>query len=308
MRAPSKGRLLLCLLGVIALLAGAGLGSRLRIPFRAGEGNGPALLRLAGAFRVFVTDALWLQMRAHQSEGREDLVLADARTLLRLDPEDDRAGAFLHWHLAFNMAAKALDEEERRAWMTEGLDIADQGLARNPDSFDLNREVGLSLFTRSACNTDSRDGAARAFRTLCRERYGAPPVLLAPRFLERAFRSRPDDDLRLFLLAALANAAYYETARGGYRRAATLWEKLVRFLPLPSQGREKEKAGADLRRYYEALRAWCLRRAETGPGTGKQGKERTTAVPEEILNSPFYEDWNRFYEAWKDEEKVRTGR
>ena len=286
-------------------LAGALLGTRLRRPRPPGGTEAPALLRMAGAFRVFVTDALWIRMRAHQSEGREDRVLADARTLLALDPEDDRARAFLHWHLAFNMAAKALDEEERRAWMEEGLEIADEGLARNPGSFALNREVGLSLFTRSACNTDPRDGAARTFRRLCRERYGAPPVLLAPRFLERAFRARPDGDVRLFLLAALGNAAYYRTARREYGPAAELWGKLLRFLPAPAGGSGLEKEGAALRRYYEALRRWCRHRAEAGAGTAGRGGDHPEKPPEAVRSSPFYEDWDAFYEAWEGEEGAR---
>ena len=62
-----------------------------------------------GVFRVFAVDALWMRMRTHKEEGRDGLVLADARAILKLEPDCDRIRDFLHWHLAFNMARRATD-------------------------------------------------------------------------------------------------------------------------------------------------------------------------------------------------------
>ena len=73
-----------------------------------------AILRLSGALRVFLVDAFWMRMHGHLREGREDLVLTDARTLLTLEPDSVRVRCFLHEHLIFNMAPKAVTDAAGR--------------------------------------------------------------------------------------------------------------------------------------------------------------------------------------------------
>ncbi|MHC4946230.1 MAG: hypothetical protein ACYTG7_24725 [Planctomycetota bacterium] len=209
------------------------------------------LLRMSGALRIFAMDALWLQMSAHLQEGREGLVLSTARTLLSLDPQSPKTRAFLHRHLAFTMARKAAEDMEKEEWIREGLEIVDEALKEYPDSVPLNRALGMSFFVR----TEVRD---MAFDRVCLERYGRKPVELAPFHLGRACAGEGGERTRLFWIASLMNAAYFEMNRARFAEAARLWQQVLSGLPAWHAWLGEETDRTELVEHYQGLRAYCL--------------------------------------------------
>jgi len=183
-----------------------------------------ALYRMLGVFRVFAVDALWMRMGGNMSAGRDGLVLSDARTLLSLEPGSDEIRDFLHWHLAFNMANRAVGEASRAQWFEEGLDVQEEGLRIDPDSAVLNFGLGKTLFML----TVSEDNNWEIHREVCLRRYGRPPELLAHIYLEKAYERSGDLLTLQFLLQALANAADLEGERGRHGAAAELWAGAAR--------------------------------------------------------------------------------
>lgn len=245
------------------------------------------LLRSSGAARVFLVDLLWLRMHAHLGEGNESLVLSDARTLLSLEDRSPRVRTFLHWHLAINMARKAVTESSRAHWIREGLEVMEEGLRKDPDSYILNREMGLTFFVRS--------GAYETFRRVCRERYENDehvyPEQRAPLFLEKAFRMRRDRDTLLFLLPALVNAAHFETERESFIKAHELWNKVFEYLEPGLQTMEEAQAALD---YYENLRSYCalMMQMEKGEELGPKDVKKARDLKQRIKESEFCEIWD----------------
>jgi hypothetical protein len=168
-----------------------------------------------------------------------------------LDPDNPELRSFLHWHLTFNMAHKAVDEESRAEWYREGLEIMDEGLARTPDDYRLNREMGATLYLKA--------GTSPGFDALCVRRYGRGPVQLAPVYLEKAFKARPDFTTLLFLYTALLRAAHHAMEAGEYAEAAAQWQKVLEYLPAwfdrmePGGAVEKE----ELTGYYRDQYTYC---------------------------------------------------
>jgi hypothetical protein len=240
------------------------------------------LLRMSGALRVFLVDALWLRMNAHLSEGNESLVLSDARALVSLDPDNAGLLSFLHWHLAFNMAHKAVDEPSRAEWLREGLEIMDQGLARDPDSHLLNHELGATFYLKSETSP--------TFDRICLERYGRDPLVLAPLYLERAYSARDELKTLLMLFTALLNAAGHQMALGEHAAAAEQWKKVLHYFPVwidkLDVGPLAEKE--ELEGYYTGHHDLCILmdRAQKGE-TGLEPEIRT--LEESLRNSPFHE-------------------
>jgi|GEM_PF-3429178 len=192
---------------------------------QAAEGGGTdrqILYRALGVFRVFAVDALWMRMNSHIAAGRDGLVLTDARTLLELEPDSDEIRDFLHWHLAFTMAQRALSDSDCAEWIDEGLQIQEEGLERNPQSAVLNRGLGMTFFMIT-----EREGV---YRQVCLDRYGRLPVELAHIYLERAYAQSGDLRTLDFLLRALVNGATFEMERNRAGAAQPLWEKAGRLI------------------------------------------------------------------------------
>ena len=210
------------------------------------------LFRALGAFRIFAVDALWVRMNDHKEEGRDGLVLSDARTLLALDPDSDGIRDFLHWHLAFNMASRAVSDDARAQWIEEGLDVEEEGLRRNPSSAVLNCGLGMTLFMI----TERTD----VYREVCLRRYGRPPATMAWVFLERAWLASRDPRTLLFLLQSLENAALSEEEHGRANAAARLFEKAAAYVRKGLGPIRPAEDTAAVVRFYEERAAECRRR------------------------------------------------
>jgi len=213
------------------------------------------LFRAIGVFRVFAVDALWVRMSTHQRAGRDDLVLSDARALLKLEPHSEKIRDFLHWHLAFNMANRALDEASEAQWFELGLDIQEEGLRRNPESVTLNRGLGMTLFMIS-----DRQGPKRR---VCHERYGVSPEQLAWSHLERSYQGRPEPRVLLFLIQALENGAAAEMALGADRQAERLWTKALRRSDKDLRALLGDEEVAEMVAYYQKKTQECRRNVES---------------------------------------------
>jgi hypothetical protein len=223
------------------------------------------LFRALGAFRVFAVDALWIRMSGHMSEGRDGLVLADARTLVRLEPRCDEIRDFLHWHLAFNLAHRAVTRDARIAWIDEGLDIIEEGLRSDPDSAVLNRGLGTTFFMI----TDRED----EYTEVCLRRYGRRPVELAHIYFRRAFVRAGDDRTLAFLLQSLENAASFEMGRGRFEEAGALWSLAAGHAETDLAAVVGDDEAASLAAFYRGRADRC-RRDGAGNPAGERPEDR----------------------------------
>ncbi len=293
-----KARLRLPVLLVVFLATAASTSFVLQKRHPPAEDATGLLLRLSGALRVFIEDGLWMRMRVHQYEGKENLVLSDARTLLLLNPKSDRIRAFLHWHLVFNMARKAATEIERAEWVREGLDLMEVGLAQNPDSPLLNREMGMTFFLRSQAAALVLSATQEQFRRICFERHGAYPVQLAPLFFEKAYETLGDQDTFLFFMTSLLNAASDAAARKAHAEAAALWSKVLEHLSPWLEAFENEEDRAALIQYYRDHKEYCSLMSSTADPAGNEtgDAERIRVLRRRI-------ETNRFHDAWEEEDR-----
>lgn len=214
------------------------------------------LFQAMGAFRVFAEDALWMRMREHQSEGRDGMVLTDARTLLRLDPDSAEVRDFLHWHLAFNMAHRAVSDASRAQWIEEGLDIQHEGLERDPGSVVLNLGLGMTFFMRS-----EDEGV---FSDVCLRRYGKKPVQMAPGYIEKAYSCRPEPETLLFLLQALKKQASFEAEQDNWNMASRLWSRAATLAATGMKGILTSSEVDDLVRQLREKERECRNKESAG--------------------------------------------
>ncbi len=233
------------------LLAGIWALPRISVERDLSDDPDQAVFRALGAFRIFAVDALWMRMSGHVSEGRDGMVLADARTLLKLEPRSSEIRNFLHWHLSFNMALRAISDESRARWFEEGLDIQEEGLLNNPDDPVLNRGLGMTFFMRT--------GDRGVFRETCLKRYGKLPVQLAHVYLEKAWLESIDEKTLLFLLRALADGAAAEGEKGRYAEAGRLWAKAAEHAAAGLAGQNDRERVDSLLDFYRERAAECRR-------------------------------------------------
>jgi hypothetical protein len=272
------------LLPALIFLIMGGLTSALLYQETGPEGDSEdALLRLSGAVRIFFTNALWMRMSTHLHEGKEGLVLADARTLLRLEPNNLKLRSFLHFHLAFNMARKAVNDAARAEWINEGLEIMDNGLLRHPDAWELNHELGMTFFLRT--------GRSELFEKICLERYGHLPVELAPIHFEQAYHKEKEDVTLVGLYLSLLNAACHDMEQERYDSASRRWTKVLRYL---TPGLDKVEEEADREAFqglFEDLLAYCTlkSRAEKGEEISGEDVKKIQDLWRDIQENPFYE-------------------
>jgi len=111
---------------------------------RAGSGL-PSL----GAFNLLALDLLWLRADALFEEGRWPEMLAAYEAAGRVEPRLAASWEFRGFHLAYNLAGSAAEDEDRDRWVLEGVRVLDDGLRRNPSSNDLRSYLGFVILERS---------------------------------------------------------------------------------------------------------------------------------------------------------------
>ena len=111
--------------------------------------GGEAVASALGGFRGLVADFLWLRGIQLQEEGRFDELTFLYKLILDLQPRFTSVWAYHSWNFAYNLAYDAGTPEERWHWIETGIDLLEEdGIGRNPNSYQLYYELGYTYFFR----------------------------------------------------------------------------------------------------------------------------------------------------------------
>ena len=180
----------LWLLAAVALAAGAG---SLQRPLEAQSsryGLNPnenlvaqkypwiSLVNIApGGLRAPVLSYLWIRAEGLKNQGRYYDAMGLAELICTLQPRFPGVWSFHSWNMAWNISVATHTPEERWLWISNGLRLLrDKGLAYNPNSLVLYKDLGWIFFSKMGQNLDDmhmsykRRWAAQMQRLL-----GAPP-------------------------------------------------------------------------------------------------------------------------------------
>lgn len=157
-----------------------------------------------GGFRGIAADILWMKMDEYWHGGFWDRMVPLLRTVTLLDPHFLTAWDTAGWHFLYNLtveadtkitdAGKRGDEAARQQWQRErqkfvdnGLAVYKEGVAWNPDKYDLYMELGWSYFDK----LDDYDNAAIWLKKAARI-PGHPDYV--ERVLAHGYERKPDFD------------------------------------------------------------------------------------------------------------------
>lgn len=96
-----------------------------------------------GGFRGLIADVLWLRATKLQQDGKFFELVQLADWITKLEPRFALVWAFHAWNMAYNVSVMLDDPRDRWRWVRHGITLLrDEGLAYNPGSPDLYRELG----------------------------------------------------------------------------------------------------------------------------------------------------------------------
>ena len=162
--------------GAVLLALSAAAGARLRAErlrsspaalagVRAPAGA-PALVSLAsvalGGFRGVAADLLWLRAGRLQEERRFVELVQLSEWITALEPESEDVWSFHAWNLAYNVTILLGRPDDRWRWVSGAVSLLrDRGLAMNPGSPALEREIAWLFLHKVGTDSDSASGFYR---------------------------------------------------------------------------------------------------------------------------------------------------
>ncbi len=135
---------------------------------------------LLGGLRAPVVGLSWLKVNLNYRKGRYFVLAQEFRTLAGLNPYSERVWDYAAWHMAFNVARRATEEEDKFRYQHEGLRLAREGLSYLP----MNRTLLLRVGT--LCQEMAGEHRSRFL-----EKEGRPPEAVAYEAYSRLLK-RPD--------------------------------------------------------------------------------------------------------------------
>lgn len=108
--------------------------------------SGPLVERLVGPFASLAASVEWVRSNAALDEGRFEHAYARAERALELDPGAPQGWIFFSHHLIFDRAS-ALNErraDERRRWISSGIDLLRRGESASRDPGEVAFSRGLA--------------------------------------------------------------------------------------------------------------------------------------------------------------------
>jgi len=115
-----------------------------------------SLAALSG-FRQVVAGLLWVRADAFFHAGNYDAILPLIRLITWLDPNWVDVYATGAWHLMYNFTDT--DQRSDRRYLPVGLALLDEGIASNPNIYDVYKEKGWNLYDK----VKDYDEAAKAY-------------------------------------------------------------------------------------------------------------------------------------------------
>lgn len=138
---------------------------------------------ILGGFRGVAADLLWLRAGRLQEERRFVELVQLSEWITALEPESPEVWSFHAWNLAYNVTVLLGRPDDRWRWVENAVALLrDSGVAMNPDSPEIKRELAWLFLHKIGTDSDSAAGFYRT--SWAREIAGwlepdgsAPPVL-----------------------------------------------------------------------------------------------------------------------------------
>ena len=186
-----------------------------------------------GGFRGIAADILWMKMDEYWDSGFWNRMVPVLRTVTLLDPHFLMAWDTAGWHFLYNLtveadkkaeeAGEAGNEQLRQHWRQQrqmfvdnGLAVYREGVAWNPDKYDLYFQLGWSYYDK----LDDYDNAAVWLKKAARI-PGHPDYV--ERLLAHGYERRPEFDSALeWYDVSLRRDPAAKTYDGATARGATI--------------------------------------------------------------------------------------
>ena len=130
----------------------------------------PALAESAfaalGGLRSLAAEVTWFRADRLQEEGRYAELAQLAQTLTLAEPHVPEVWSYAAWNLAYNVSVMMATDEDRWRWVHAAMRLLrDQGLAYNPESAEIHRELAWLFELKFGAGLDS---AAPTYRRIWR--------------------------------------------------------------------------------------------------------------------------------------------
>ena len=220
-------------LAVLSVVGQSGL-RRLR------PGSAPVLAEgvfaALGGLRSLAAEIVWFRADRLQEEGRYVELAQLASTLTALEPHTPEVWSYAAWNLAYNVSVMMPTPQDRWRWVLAGLRLLrDEGLAVNPKSSELHRELAWMFELKIGADIDTAAGLYRAeWRKIVedvRARDAWEELRMEPRLMRRIEETTGFGDWTDPQLSAI-----YWAAKGGcpdiVRQASVIYLKRRKSAPL----------------------------------------------------------------------------
>ena len=131
-----------------------------------------------GGFRGLAVDILWIQSDTMINERQFYQLMTYYTLISTLQPNFPTVWGYNAWNLAYNISAEWGTPDEKWLWIKKGIDFAKEGLVYNPDSVQLNTDVGWLYF--------SKVGKDPYFSAKINQEDGIEPFLEAYKYFKKA--------------------------------------------------------------------------------------------------------------------------
>ncbi len=122
-----------------------------------------SVLTALGGLRSVAAEFVWFRADMLQSEGRYAEMVQLANTLTLLEPHVPEVWSYAAWNLAYNISVMMPTYDDRWRWVEAGLRLLrDKGLAFNPESAELYREIAFLFEFKIGVDIDSAASLYRA--------------------------------------------------------------------------------------------------------------------------------------------------
>lgn len=115
-----------------------------------------SVLTALGGLRSVAAEFVWFRADMLQSEGRYAEMVQLANTLTLLEPHVPEVWSYAAWNLAYNISVMMPTYADRWRWVEAALRLLrDKGLAFNPESAELYREIAFLFEFKIGVDIDS---------------------------------------------------------------------------------------------------------------------------------------------------------
>ena len=120
-------------------------------------------LAALGGIRSIAAEVVWFRADRLQEEGRYVELAQLASALTFMEPHTPEVWSYAAWNLAYNVSVMMATPEDRWRWVEAALRLLrDEGLALNPRSAELHRELAWLFELKIGGNIDSAASVYRA--------------------------------------------------------------------------------------------------------------------------------------------------